>query len=243
MRGDQRYQQVVALAEADPNVLGLIFCGGRGKGVSTTTSDYDIAVVVANNAPESVAAHYESLYETEVIDIHVFTLDEFDRVGEWGSPSAWAAYGFAHLTAELAKSSEIQPVLDRKGTIPADQVHDFVEHSIDAFLNQYYRAFKNHRDGNVLAARLDAAEAIPLLLQVVFGQEGRVRPYNKFLEWELTRFPLNPVRSGELLTLIRLVLEDGDIPALTELYRRTRETAIAQGFTRSISGWQGHTLE
>ena len=245
VRADQRYHEVVSRAEGDPSVLGLVLGGGRGKGVFSAASDYDIAIVVTNDVPEDVAKGYRSLYEAEVIDIHVLTLDEFRRAGDWGSTSAWAAYGFSHLTAQIDKTGEIQVILDRKGTIPADEVPDFVERSLDAFLNQYYRAFKNHRDGHAIAARLDAVECIPLLLNVLFGEEGRVRPYNKFLEWELTRYPLRcmPWDAGAILKLVRSVLEDGDIAPLTELYRRTRDAAIGLGFTRAISGWEGYTLE
>ena len=57
-------------------------------------------------------------------------------------------------------------------------------------MNFAYRALKSHRDGRHLEARLDAAESLAWLLHVVFTLAGRLRPYNKYLPWELREHPL-----------------------------------------------------
>ena len=57
-------------------------------------------------------------------------------------------------------------------------------------MNFAYRALKSHRDGRPLEARLDAAESLAWLLHVVFTLAGRLRPYNKYLPWELREHPL-----------------------------------------------------
>jgi hypothetical protein len=61
---------------------------------------------------------------------------------------------------------------------------------LDGYVNFAYRALKSHRDGRLLQARLDAAESLPWLLDVVFTLAGRLRPYNKYLPWELREHPL-----------------------------------------------------
>jgi len=61
---------------------------------------------------------------------------------------------------------------------------------LDGYVNFAYRALKSHRDGRLLEARLDAAESLPWLLNVVFTLAGRLRPYNKYLPWELREHPL-----------------------------------------------------
>jgi len=60
---------------------------------------------------------------------------------------------------------------------------------LDAYVNSYYRTLENARDGNRSAAGLDAAESFSNLLEFVFAAERRVRPYNKYLEWELGTHP------------------------------------------------------
>ena len=73
----------------------------------------------------------------------------------------------------------------------AEQRAILVDHSrLDGWVNFAYRALKSHRDGRPLEARLDAVESVPWLLDVVFTLAGRVRPYNKYLPWELRVHPL-----------------------------------------------------
>ncbi|WP_148613148.1 hypothetical protein [Nocardioides rubriscoriae] len=63
---------------------------------------------------------------------------------------------------------------------------------LDGFVNFAYRALNSDRDGRPLERRLDSAEAVAWLLDTVFVMEGRVRPYNKYLAWELHEHPLAP---------------------------------------------------
>ncbi len=39
--------------------------------------------------------------------------------------------------------------------------------------------------GNIIASRLEASEQIGALLNALFAIEGKVKPYYKYLEWEL----------------------------------------------------------
>ena len=90
---------------------------------------------------------------------------------------------------------------------------------LDGWLNYAYRALKNDRDGHVFEARLDAAESVPWLLDVVFTLAGRVRPYNKYLPWELREHPLPDWHVGELLALLEATL-DGDPAAIRTTFQR-----------------------
>jgi hypothetical protein len=61
---------------------------------------------------------------------------------------------------------------------------------LDEFINFCYRALKSHREGRAEVARLDSAESVASTLDVVFAFSGRIRPYNKYLTWELGEHPL-----------------------------------------------------
>ncbi len=66
-----------------------------------------------------------------------------------------------------------------------------------------------------LKSRLDAAESIPHLLTTIYAMEGRVRPYHKYLVWELEHRPLlEPEwQAPNLLPRLEAMLATGD-PAL-----------------------------
>jgi len=90
---------------------------------------------------------------------------------------------------------------------------------LDGWLNYAYRALKSDRDGLRLECRLDAAESVPWLLDVIFTVEGRVRPYHKYLAWELREHPLAHWEAPELLGLLTATL-DGDPGAIRETFAR-----------------------
>ena len=89
---------------------------------------------------------------------------------------------------------------------------------------------------------------MPWLLDVVFAIAKRVRPYNKYLPWELRHHPLDGWPADELLGLVERSL-DGDASAVRETFSRVRDACAAyderRGHTRTtdmIRGW-GPELE
>lgn len=246
MDKDKAYEEILKKAETDPNVLGLVLIGGRGKGMATEHSDYDLAIVVREGVKEQAIEEYEKKYNsTENIEAHVKTLEEFRNSGAWGTNQSWKRYGYAHVTAQIDKTGEIQKLVDLKGVVPEGEVREFTSYWIGGFINQHYRTFKNNRDGNMFAAHLDAAESIPMLLNVLFGREGRLRPYNKFLEWELKNYPLQhlPWSPDEFINATRKVLQTGDIETMKDFYRKLRDTSIELGYEKDIHAWDGYKLE
>jgi hypothetical protein len=87
-----------------------------------------------------------------------------------------------------------------------------VDDYLDGYINSLYRSLKSHRDGRPELAHLDAAESVPYLLTALFALDRRVRPYNKYLRWELERHPLSDPRWSVNLLLVdlRRIIADGD---------------------------------
>jgi hypothetical protein len=67
---------------------------------------------------------------------------------------------------------------------------------------------------------------VPWLLDVIFSLEGRVRPYNKYLPWELDRHPLTRWPSHDLLTLLTATL-DGDPAAIRTAFQEIEAACAA----------------
>jgi hypothetical protein len=85
-------------------------------------------------------------------------------------------------------------------------------------------------------ARLDAAESVPALLTMVFALHGRVRPYNKYLIWELTRYPLGSARWDGLPALLDRVL-GGDVEAQRYLFAAAEHEARLRGHGDVLTAW------
>jgi hypothetical protein len=244
MNKDQKYLALVSEAQNDPNILGLILGGGRGKCQFTEYSDYDVELIAIDIVVAS--QKYKNFEEQNIIDtINPMTIDSFRLHAAWGGEDAWDRYTYSHNKAVIDKTGEVQRIIDEKGRIPKGEEKKFVEDNIGGYMNSMYRTIKNYRDGNILAHRMDAAESIPYLLSALFGAENRIRPYNKFLRWELEKYPVADLQFSveDFLKKIELIITTGDTVTQKELFKVFLEFFRSKGFIETIDSWEGYRFE
>jgi hypothetical protein len=230
------YAELRELARRDPNVIGLFLGGSRGKKVATDHSDYDVYLIVSKKVGEYRRKF--PLRHGEDPEIIVFSLAEFRRHAAVGSETEWNRYTFAHVVPELDRTGEIQELLDEKASLAKDDARRIAAEALDAYINQYYRSAKNFRDGDPFAGRLDALESVPYFLTALFALHERVRPYNKYLRWELEQYPLPGAEwsATRLLPLLEAVAV-GDMTAQPLLFRQIEALARDRGHGGVVDGW------
>jgi len=225
-------------ATADPAVEGLILTGSMAAGTGTSWSDYDVRLIVRDDASEEIFQRYtETTFP--LVDLSILTLGEFADYAAWGSPEAWDRPTFTHARVLLDRPGIIQALVTEKGRLPADRRDPFAASMLDAFINGVYRALKCQRKRNSLCVRLEATEAVSYALHVLFAWEGRLKPYLVSLEYDLRTEPLIgiPLTSGELLHLLARIVTDGDVMALQSLYTMILGLARERGQGDVIASW------
>lgn len=248
--GARTYEALLHRAKADPAVLAFWLGGSRGMGRPTENSDYDCSLVVADEAIDAFRAELGIEGAAKMgwrpgVDLMLMTPGELERFAAWGSDQMGHRYAFAHLRALVDKTGRVQPLIDAKARVPPEAIADFIEASLDYLINQLYRALKCLRGGDPAASRLEAAEAVKPYLDAVFALHGgRLRPYYKYLSWELETYPLDQLAVGprELLDRLAAVLGDHAALALRELVAATLPACRVAGHTAAIEGW-GEALD
>ncbi len=235
---DEGFEALLRQARADPDVLGIVLTGSHAQGLATPWSDYDVKVILRDEA----AAGTENRYPAEAfpnVDLRVMLLREFADYAGWVSPFAWDRYSFAHAQVLEDRTGVISASVAEKGRIPAEHQSSFIRAALDAFINSVYRALKCTRKGNTLCARLEASEAVQHALAVIFALEGRIRPYPGSLEHELRAYPLQtfPMSGDELLRLIAAIVEGGDTAALRRLFSAVLDRTRQAGHGDVIDSW------
>ena len=229
------------VAEHRDDLVAMVLSGSAGRGLATERSDVDIYVVLTDaGMGHRVTAHSEAVDEVPV------SLSELDEVPAFGSAGWWFRWSFAWAPVLMDRSAGRVPVaIRRQATVDATEAESIlVEHDrLDGWLNYAYRALKNDRDGRTLERRLDAAESVPWLLDVIFSLAGRVRPYQKYLPWELRTHPLPDWDGRELLGLLAATL-DGDPVAIRTTFAKVQSLCFAFDSRRPepvlqpvIDGW------
>ena len=244
MNRDEIYQNLLKEAKSDHGVIGFILLAGRGRGFVTEHSDYDIAIIVLDEKKTECLEKYEKFNKTEVIDVGVYSFTDFKNHAAWDTGEAWDRYNFAHLTAEIDPTGEIQKIIDEKGMIPPGRIKEFVSKKLDGYMNLYYRMLKNARDGNSTAAYLDGAESMFYLLDILFGIEGRIGPYNKFLEWELKEYPLKllPLPPEQFIEKLKKIMTTDNVDSQKEIFGKILKLFRQGGYGKVIDGWKGYFI-
>lgn len=238
-KATEAYEAYLQKAKSDDRIIGIILAGGRGKGIFSENSDYDVILVTTDEGFESAKNDYP---KTEFIDSLPHAISEFREHAKTGTRTQYDKYTFTHNTAIYDKTGEIQKLVDEKGVLEPDMVQKISHDALGGYLNSLHRSLKNLRDGNVLAGHLDATETIPRILTFVFAIEKRVRPFNKFLVWELENYPLAklPIGSSDFIAKIKIIAQNADLATQKELLEIMRKLASENGHAYVIDNWKGH---
>ena len=225
------------------DLLGILLSGSAGRDYATERSDLDVVVVLADDAAAS-----RSTVHSPDVDEAVDSWSELSEVPPFGSEGWWFRWSYAHAPVLLDRTGGQLAAAARRQAVVTDEEADaiLIDHDrLDGWINFAYRALKNDRDGRRFEARLDASESVPWLLDVVFSLAGRVRPYNKYLPWELHHHPVEGWPADELLGVLERTIA-GDPEAIRDTFGRVRRACAAhderRGHTRTadmIDGWAG----
>lgn len=232
------FTSLLEQATADSAVEGLVLTGSMAAGNGTPWSDYDVRLIVRDDAGEKALQRYADT-SFPLVDLSILTLREFKDYAAWGSPEAWDRPTFTHAQVLLDCPGTILALVTEKGRLPADQQQTFAAAMLDAFINSVYRALKCQRKDNALCTRMEANEAVTYALHVLFAWEGRLKPYPVWLEHDLQVEPLTviPLTSEELIRLLGRILEDGEIAALQKLFTTILSAARDNGHAEVIASW------
>lgn len=238
---EDEYERVVSDARGNPAVVGLILTGSRGRNAFVRPdSDWDVRLIVGDEVFAEVKDTLGTRHGSRV-DVAVLSLQGFTETGEIGSETEWDRYSYVRAPVVIDKlGGRITELVAAKSVLPPDKAPGIAAEALDDYINSYYRSLKNARVGLDIAAHLDAAESIGPLLTALFALDGRVRPFNRFLEWELESFPLSDEMwaAGALLPRIQEIVTTGSAEAQASLFRDVEPSARAHDLGGVIDAWE-----
>jgi hypothetical protein len=222
-----RFEDLLDVARSREDIVGLYVFGSRGRDFMVDErSDWDVCVVLADREARGAFDREFPFAHGARVEIVSVTLDDLRNAS-----SEHGRYAAAHADVVLDKTGgELTRVVAEQESLPAGSRDAIVRDALDDYVNQAYRSLR-------YGTRLDAVEAIPHALRTIFALENRVRPYNKYLEWELRHHPLADWTADALLPLIDRVLA-GEADAQHELFNRVEPLARRDGYGDVIDSWE-----
>lgn len=231
-----RFDELVEDARCDPNIVGLVLGGSRGKGAYIREyTDYHAYVILTDGASTDEYLRRFPSRHGDSVEYLFHSLDGFRKHALPGTESRWNAYTFAHVEPVVDKlDGEIGRIVRAKGVASPGADAD----SLDGYINAYYRSARNLGDGRVLESHLDAAESVSWFLEFLFAAHGRVRPYNKWLIWELQNHPLEPPWAPDVPRRLEQLVTTGDLPEQRLLFADAEAFARHRGLDEVIDAWE-----
>lgn len=224
------YAALLDRVAEDPAVVGLVLKGSRAHdGMATEHSDRDVYVVAEGAGTDLSDLHGHRSAE---LDVLVTTVDQFRQL------DGHESYALSRARVVIDKlDGEITEIAAAKGRREPAEATAAAAGWLDAYANSLYRSVKNARDGGLLAAQLDAADSMGFLLELLFALDRRPRPYNKYLEWELDRFPLPGWATGPLLDKVGRIAGRGDVELQRSLFSQVEAAAREAGHAPVLDAW------
>jgi hypothetical protein len=221
------FDELLEVARSRDEILGLYLFGSRGRNFMVDErSDWDVCVVLAGRDARDTFDHEFPYAHGARVEIVSTTLDELRNAS-----SEHSRYASAHADVVLDKTGgELTRVVAELESLPPGSRDQIVREALDDYVNQTYRSLR-------YGTRLDAVESVPPALRTIFALANRVRPYNKYLEWELRHHRLEDWTADELLPLLDRVLT-GEPAAQRELFNRIEPLARRDGYGDVIDGWK-----
>jgi hypothetical protein len=221
------FDELLEIARARDAVVGLYVFGSRGRDFMVDArSDWDVCVVLTNDEARGAFESEFPFQHGSRVEVVTATLDELRD-----EPSEHGRYAGAHASVKLDKTGgALTQVVADLESLPPGTRDAVVRDALDDYINQAYRSLR-------YGTRLDAVESIPYALRTIFALEDRVRPYNKYLEWELRNHPLADWDADVLLPLLDRVLT-GEPAAQHELFNLVEPLARREGFGDVVDSWE-----
>jgi hypothetical protein len=196
----------------------------------TPKSDYDVYIVLREPSDR-----YPFIYGSR-IEMISQPLDEFRTHGLPGSGKEWNRPTFQHARVEVDKlDGEIRRLVDEKAQLRPDEARTIAAEALDGYINMLLRSLRNGEAGRAVASRLDATESIPFLLTALFAFDGRVRPFNKWLEYEVRR---QPVAFPDIPARVDTLVRRPTLAAQRRLFRDVERLTRERGFGAEIDLWE-----
>ena len=231
------YEQLLAFADHDRRILGVILSGSRGRGTDVSTSDWDCYAIVADGRAEDLQASFDD-FADGALDLTVLAITDFERYALPGTGEDWEAYAFVHaLIARDRLGGGVAEIAARKEALDAEVAEARVRRALDTYINAAVRSAKCRRDGQLAAATLDASESVGPALEAIFALHHRIRPYNRYLTWELERHPLSEEGVDDSWLPLVGAVPTGDVEASAALFAVMDQRARAHGIGDVFDAW------
>lgn len=241
------YDEFVSHIQSQKFVLGLIIAGSHAKGLQNKDSDLDLYIVVEENLDNTIVDQLkDDITNTKYSNLHIDvtnnaiqTLNDFSTYANVGSKYEWDRYNLVHTKTVFDKTNgKLQELLTAKAKLHDHEAKTVINNYLGAYINLSYRSLKSAENNMINESILDAGESVEYMLSCLFALESRVKPFNKYLRWDLSNQKLN-YENQLNIDLYELIITyaKAEPSAHKQIFQMIKDKATMSGFNSAYSAW------
>jgi len=217
-------------------LIGVMLLGSISAGMDDETSDYDVQIVVSD---EAMAAHpeYRDLTleldaKADVWTTSISELRAYDRHG-------YDVRELLHAMFPIDTDGLLACTVDNLIHYPENEVHPLVSTRLDSYYDGVFRSLKCFRKGFTFGGYQMAARSMEFFVETIWALNGLVMPFvNRapYLLHTLERLPFDAQTTRALMERIAM---DADIETQLRLMDRMFVFMEENGYKQVLDDWEG----
>ncbi len=217
-------------------LLGVILLGSISAGMDDETSDYDIQIIVSD---EAMAKHPEYA-DTDIrmdrkVDCWTSTLSElraYDRHG-------YDVRELLHAMYPIDPDGIVKAAVDELVHYPEEELPPLISARLDSYYDGVFRSLKCFRKGFTFGAHQMAARSMEFFIETIWAVNGLVMPFVNRAPYLLHTLEKLPFSAEETRECMEKIAAEGDIPTQLKLLDRMFEFMEELGYKQVLTDWEG----
>lgn len=230
-----KHESLRQLADVE-GLIGVMLLGSISAGMDDETSDYDVHIVVTD---EAMAAHpeYENLTleldaKADVWTTSLSNLKAYDRHG-------YDVRELLHAMYPVDTDGLLARTVEALIHYPENEVHPLVSTRLDSYYDGVFRSLKCFRKGFTFGGYQMAARSMEYFVETIWALNGLVMPFVNRAPYLLHTLEKLPFSVNETREIMERIAKDADIQTQLKLMDRMFVFMEENGYKQVLDDWEG----
>jgi len=217
-------------------LLGVMLLGSVSAGMDDDTSDYDIQIIVTD---EAMAAHSEyrdlTLELNAKTDCWTGTLSELKAYDRHGHD----VRELLHAMYPVDTDGIVEKTVNELIHYPEAELPDLISARLDSYYDGVFRSLKCFRKGFAFGGFQMAARSMEFFIETLWAVNGLVMPFVNRAPYLLHTLEKLPFSAEETRSCMERIAMDADIPTQLRLMDRMFVFMEELGYKQVLDDWEG----
>lgn len=217
-------------------LIGVILLGSISAGMDDETSDYDIHIVVSDEAMEAHPEYRDLTLGLDAkADVWTTSLSELKAYDRHG----YDVRELLHAMFPVDADGLLKRTVDELIHYPESELHPLVSARLDSYYDGVFRSLKCFRKGFTFGGYQMAARSMEFFVETLWALNGLVMPFVNRAPYLLHTLKKLPFDAPATRGMMERIAMDADIRTQLMLMDRMFVFMEENGYKQVLDDWEG----